>query len=52
MLQDRSVVRMTNEDSDHDNILMDELRRKDERLTVEMFDAVSDPMEMLSVMLK
>jgi hypothetical protein len=52
MLQDRSVVRMTNEDSDHDNILMDELRRKDERLTVEMFDAVSDPKEMLSVMLK
>jgi hypothetical protein len=37
---------------DDDNLLMDDLRRKDEKLTVEMFDAVSDPNEMLNVLLK
>jgi hypothetical protein len=31
---------------------MDELRRNDDRLTVEMFDAVSDPKEILNVMFK
>lgn len=41
---------MTNEDSDR--ILVDELMRKDERLTIEMFDAVSDPQEMIRVLLK
>jgi hypothetical protein len=41
---------MTNEDSD--SILMDELMRKDERLTIEMFDAVSDPQEMIRVLLR
>jgi predicted transcriptional regulator len=40
------------EDAEADIILMDELRRKDERLTIEMFDAVSDPKAMLNVMLK
>jgi hypothetical protein len=39
-------------DADSDIILMDELRRKDERLTIEMFDAVSKPKEMLNAMLK
>lgn len=38
--------------SDADAILMDELRRKDERLTIEMFDVVSNPKEMLNVLLK
>ncbi|MPZ07614.1 MAG: hypothetical protein GEU26_14560 [Nitrososphaeraceae archaeon] len=37
---------------DPDRILMDELRCKDESLTIEMFDVVSDPKEMLNVMLK
>ena len=35
-----------------DAILMDGLRRKDEKLTIEMFDVVSDPKEMLNVLLK
>ncbi|MGH9911670.1 MAG: hypothetical protein ACRD4W_04430 [Nitrososphaeraceae archaeon] len=40
-------------DADADDIiLMDKLRRKDERLTVVMFDALSDPNEMLNFMLK
>jgi predicted transcriptional regulator len=43
---------MTDDDDDPDSILMDELRRKDERLTTEMFNVVSDPKEMLNVMLK
>jgi predicted transcriptional regulator len=38
--------------NDADSILMDELRRKDEKLTIEMFDVVSDPKEMLNVLLK
>ena len=36
---------------DDDNLLMEELRRKDEKLTAEMFDAVSEPKEMLNVLL-
>ena len=43
---------MSSEDIDADEILMNELRRKDERLTVEMFNAISDPNEMQSTMLK
>jgi predicted transcriptional regulator len=43
---------MTDDDDDPDSILMDELRRKDEGLTTEMFNVVSDPKEMLNVMLK
>ena len=43
---------MSSEDIDADEILMNELRRKDERLTVEMFNAISDPQGMLSTMLK
>ena len=38
--------------SDADAILMNELRRKDEKLTIEMFDVVSDPKEMLNVLLR
>lgn len=35
-----------------DAVLMDELRRKDEKLTIEMFDVVSDPTKMLNVLTK
>jgi hypothetical protein len=43
---------MTDDNDDPDSILMDELRRKDERLTIEMFDAVLNPNEMLNVLTK
>jgi hypothetical protein len=43
---------MTNDNDDPDSIPMDELRRKDERLTIEMFDAVLNPNEMLNVLTK
>jgi hypothetical protein len=36
---------------DDDNLLMEELRRKEEKLTAEMFGAVSEPKEMLNVLL-
>jgi hypothetical protein len=41
---------MTNEDSD--SILMYESMRRDERLTIEVFDAVSDPQWMIHILLK
>jgi hypothetical protein len=44
---------MTNSDGDDDdNMLMRELRIKDEKLSKEMYDAVLDPKEMLNVLLK
>lgn len=46
------MITLDNNRDDADAILMDELRRKDEKLTIEMFDVVSDPKEMLNVLLK